>query len=119
MMNGRADENYTESMLNIILDEICDIIIIHDSEHTVVWMNRAGTEKFGMSLEKIIGKHCYELFGRSSKCDNCTVTSAIKDDTSKNERIIRSTGERYECTTIPLCKDKEMKLVIQHLTKVD
>jgi len=116
-MNDEPDGGYTESMLNIILDEIDDIITIHDSEHTVVWMNRAGTEKFETTLENIIGKQCFTLFGRSKCCDVCTITSATKDDRS-NVRIIPSTGERYECVTIPLTKGDEIKLVVQHLRKM-
>ena len=113
----QKDEGYTESMLNIILDEIDDIILIHDSEHTIVWMNRAGTDKFETTLDDIIGKPCFTLFGRSKRCDNCTVTSATRDDTSKNVRIIPRTREHYECTTIPLSQGDEIKLVVQHLKK--
>ncbi|MCL2786232.1 MAG: PAS domain-containing protein [Methanomassiliicoccaceae archaeon] len=116
-MDGQTDEGYTESMLNIILDEIDDIIIIHDSEHTVVWMNRAATERFGTSVEDMIGRRCYSLFGRSKKCDSCTVTSATRDDKSKNIRIVPNTGECYECTTIPLYRGDEIKLVVQHLKR--
>ena len=35
-------EIYTEKLMNMILDAIDDIIVIHDSEHTIIWMNRAG-----------------------------------------------------------------------------
>ena len=31
-------EIYTEKLMNIILDVIDDIIIIHDSQHTITWM---------------------------------------------------------------------------------
>jgi len=117
-MSDQTDDRYTESMLNIILDEIDDMIIIHDSEHTIVWMNRAATEKFGTVLEEMIGKRCYTLFGRSCSCDNCTVTSATRDDKSKRIRTIPNTGENYECTTIPLSRNDEIKLVVQHIKKV-
>jgi PAS domain-containing protein len=118
-MIGQGDEGYTESVLNIIMDEIDDIIIIHDSEHTVVWMNRAGTEKFEIPLEDIIGKPCFTLFGRSRRCDSCTITSATKEDRSKSVRIIPKTREHYECTTIPLSRGDDIKLVVQHLRKAD
>ena len=111
-------DGLTEEILNIVFDEIDDIIIIHDSEHTVVWMNRAGTEKFETSLENVIGRPCFSLFGRSKCCDVCTITSATRDDRSKNIRTIPKTGERYECITIPLTKGDEIKLVVQHLRKM-
>ncbi|MCL2608060.1 MAG: PAS domain-containing protein [Methanomassiliicoccaceae archaeon] len=120
VMNAHdADEDYTESVLNIILDEIDDIIIIHDSRHTIVWMNRAGVERFGRSLEDVIGKECYTLFGRSVHCENCTITSAIQEDASKKRRVFPSTGEFYECTTIPLTKGDDIKLVVQHLRRIE
>jgi len=111
------EDGYTESLLNIILDEIDDIIIIHDSQHTVVWMNRAGTKKFGRSLESVIGKECYTLFGKNMCCSDCPVTAAVRDDRCKSYRTIPTTGERYRCTTIPLSKEGDIKLVVQHLRK--
>jgi PAS domain-containing protein len=115
-MDDQKGEGYAESLLNIVLDEIDDIIIIHDSEHTVVWMNRAGTEKFGRPLESIIGRECFTLFGRSTRCDDCSVISAVRDDRCKSFRTLPS-GERYKCTTMPLSQDGEIKLVVQHLRK--
>jgi PAS domain-containing protein len=116
MMAG-FEEGFTDSLLNIILDEIDDIIIIHDSEHTVVWMNRAGTQKFERSLESVIGKGCFTLFGKTMCCSDCPVTAAVRDDRYKSYRTIPATGERYRCTTIPLSKEGEIKLVVQHLKK--
>ncbi|MCL2143400.1 MAG: PAS domain-containing protein [Methanomassiliicoccaceae archaeon] len=116
-MDIQKEENYTESLLNLILDEIDDIIIIHDSEHTVVWMNRAGTEKFGVSLESVIGRGCFTLFGKTMCCDDCPVTAAVRDDRCKSFRTMPSTGERYKCTTMPLSQGGEIKLVVQHLRK--
>jgi PAS domain-containing protein len=118
-MDDHNDAGYTESVLNIILDEIDDIILIHDSQHTIVWMNRAATEEFERPLEKMIGKECYTLFGRSVCCEHCTVTSAIKEDVSKCDRILPGTCDHYECTTIPLMKGGEITLVVQHLRRCD
>ena len=83
----------------------------------MVWVNRAGTEKFGKSLESIIGKECYTLFGRTKRCADCPVTAAIRDDRIKSIRTMPRTGERYKCTTMPLSRDGEIKLVVQHLRK--
>ncbi|MDR0791491.1 MAG: PAS domain-containing protein [Methanomassiliicoccaceae archaeon] len=116
-MSGQKEGGYAESLLNIILDQIDDIIMIHDSQHTVVWMNRAGSEKFGISLEKVIGKSCFTLFGRSTHCDDCSVTAALIGCRCESERIIPATGERYSCMTIPLSQDGETKLVVQHLRR--
>jgi PAS domain-containing protein len=116
-MAGQEESYAAESLLNIVLDEIDDMIIIHDSGHTVVWMNRAATEKFCTSLENMIGKGCYTLFGRSTCCDDCPVTAAVRDDRLKSIRRMPATGELFKCTTMPLTQNGEIKLVVQHLRK--
>jgi PAS domain S-box-containing protein len=117
IMIGQDEGGYEETLLNIVLDQIDDIIMIHDSQFTVVWMNRAGTEKFGLSLEKVIGKSCFTLFGRSIQCENCSVTAAMMGCHCESERTIPGTGERYSCTTIPLSQGGEIKMVVQHLRR--
>ncbi|MPN24632.1 hypothetical protein SDC9_172033 [bioreactor metagenome] len=102
----------------MVLDEIDDIILIHDSEHTLVWMNRAGLSKFKVTLEEIIGKRCYTLFGRNSRCDDCEITGTVLQREGR-KRLIPATGETYYCHSVPLYKDGKIDLVVQHLTKVN
>ena len=118
-MSGQKDAGYEETLLNIVLDEIDDIIIIHDSQHTIVWMNRAGLEMFGMTLDDVIGKGCYTLFGRSCQCEACTVTSPLMNDLCKGDRMIPLTGKHCECKTMPLSSGGEIKLVVQHIRVCD
>ena len=56
-----ADDDYTETLLNMIMDEVEDIILIHDSVNTLIWMNRAGLKAFEVELQDVIGKPCYRL----------------------------------------------------------
>lgn len=107
--------DYAEDILNVVLDEIDDIILIHDSEHTLVWMNRAGLRKFNVSLDDIIGKRCYDLFGRKRRCDDCEITGTVLQRGGR-KRVIPTTGEIYDCHSVPLYKDGEIRLVVQHLT---
>ncbi|NLN72426.1 MAG: hypothetical protein GX137_06560 [Thermoplasmatales archaeon] len=107
--------DYAEDILNVVLDEIDDIILIHDSEHTLVWMNRAGLLKFDVTLEGIIGERCYTLFGRNKHCDDCKIVgTAMRKDSRK--RVMPSTGEIFDCHSVPLYKDGKIDLVVQHLT---
>jgi PAS domain-containing protein len=116
-MAGHDDSYAAENILNLVLDEIDDMIIIHDSGRIVVWMNRAATEKFDTSLEDMIGRECFTLFGRSTCCDDCPVTAAVRDDRLKSIRRMPTTGELFKCTTMPLTQNGEIKLVVQHLRK--
>ncbi|MDR2866839.1 MAG: PAS domain-containing protein [Methanomassiliicoccaceae archaeon] len=119
-MDNKKDAGYEETLLNLILDEIDDIIVIHDSQHTIIWMNRAGLEAFGKTLDEVIGKSCYtELFGRSCPCETCTITASTLDDRCKRYRTVPRTGEHYECRTMILNGGGEIKLVVQHLKRCD
>ncbi len=46
-------EIYTEKIINMIINVIDHIIIIHDSVHTIIWMNRAGEKAFEKSVDKV------------------------------------------------------------------
>jgi len=111
--------DYAESLLNIILDEVDDIIMILETDHTVAWMNRAGTKAFGIELGDIVGKRCYTLFGKTSPCEDCNIwTESISKTKSKKIKIIPKTGKEYVCSTLPLFQNGEVKLFVQHLREV-
>lgn len=106
---------YTEKLMNMILDAIDDIIIIHDSQHTVIWMNRAAEKAFGRSVDDVIGVKCYTLFGNTVPCSDCTVNLAGFGGPAVVRRLIPSTGKRYDCSTIPYFEDGQLRMVVQHL----
>lgn len=116
-MDITEGEQFTEDLLNVVLDEVDDIIIIHDSEHTVVWMNRAALKEFDVSLEDVIGGRCYHLFGRQSCCDDCLVSKLAGGGKGKSIRTIPRTGETYNCISTPIMRNGELKLVVQHLKR--
>ena len=109
--------DYCEVLLNIIMDVVEDIIIIHDSEHTVVWMNRAGLKACDKQIDDVLGKRCYALMGRGSPCEDCGTPSVNKLNTvNKFNKFIPKTGKYYECTSTPLEDDEgKVSMVVQHL----
>ncbi len=115
-------EIYTEKLMNMILDAVDDIIIIHDSEHTIIWMNRAGEHAFGVNVDSIIGKKCYSLFGNTTSCSDCTVSGNVNLGAPTNKirrRIIPKTGIECECSTIPYYENGKLELVVQHLRPIE
>lgn len=115
-------EVYTEKLMNMILDMVDDIIIIHDSEHTITWMNRAGETAFGMSVDKVIGKKCYALFDNSTPCSDCCIDAIANVGSPTNKtrrRIIPRTGVECECSSVPYYEKGKLKLVVQHLRPIE
>ena len=110
---------FADILLNMILDEIDDLIIIHDSSHNVVWMNRAALKAFDKSGDEVIGSKCYRLLGRSTCCVDCETSAGGPIPIHhKTPRVIPGTGKEYECTTVPYHEKGELKLVVQHLRQV-
>lgn len=110
------DFDYSESLLNMVLDEIDDIILIHDSKHTVVWMNRAGLKAFDVNLEDVIGKACYKLFGKNDSCEDCDMSTLYGSKCRRTKAIPGREG-RYICKSLPMYRDGEIVLVVQHLSR--
>ncbi len=113
-------EIYTEKLMNMILDAIDDIIVIHDSAHTIIWMNRAGEKAFGRNVDEVIGTKCYELFGNTTPCADCIVnTTNIGSPVNTTKRkVIPKTGVRCDCSAIPYYKKGKLELVVQHLRPI-
>lgn len=111
---------YTEKLMNMILDAIDDIIVIHDSAHTIIWMNRAGEKAFGKSVDEVIGTKCYELFGNTTSCSDCLVNTANIGSPINciRRRVIPKTGIQCDCSAIPYYKNGKLELVVQHLRPV-
>lgn len=114
------NELYTEKLMNMILDAVDDIIIIHDSQHTIIWMNRAAEKAFAMSAGSAIGKKCYTLFGNTVSCSDCTVNSINvgRPANTVRRRVIPGTKIQCDCSTIPYYEDGQLKLVVQHLRPI-
>ena len=111
---------YTEKHMNMILDLVDDIIIIHDSEHTIVYMNCAAEKAFGRSLESVIGTKSHALFGNSTACSDCTIKPVSSAPTNAiRRRIIPKTGILCDCSAIPYYDEGQLKFVVQHLVPVN
>lgn len=112
------DLNFSDILLNMVLDEIDDLIIIHDSSHCVVWMNRAALKTFNKTSSEIIGSNCYRLLGRTTCCPDCNAITGHTPIQSKIPRIIPGTNKEYDCTSVPYFENGVIKLVVQHLRPV-
>ena len=120
MAEVSKQELYTEKLMNMILDAVDDIIVIHDSEHTIIWMNRAAEKAFGKPAEAVVGQKCHALFGNSMPCGDCTVniTNIGRPTNTIRRRVIPGTDVVCDCSTIPYFEEGRLKLVVQHLRPV-
>ncbi|MCL1811507.1 MAG: hypothetical protein FWG41_04760 [Methanomassiliicoccaceae archaeon] len=110
------DDVSAESLLNMILDEVDDMIIINDSDRSVIWMNRAAQCGMDISVENAVGMKCYELFGATCCCDTCRANHTLGGPHRCGCKFeCRNMSGEYTCEPVPYYKDGKLKIVVQHI----
>jgi PAS domain S-box-containing protein len=60
-----------------VLNSISEFVIHQDTEHKILWTNRAAAESVGLTPEQLVERHCYEIWlQRSQPCEGCPVAKA-------------------------------------------
>ena len=114
------EELYSEKLMNLILDTIDEIIVIHDADHNIMWMNHAGESAFGISVDKALTMKCHQLFKNSMPCADCTMANVVIGEPTSpvREKIIPTTGMTVACKTVPFIRNGKIQVVIQCLRPV-
>lgn len=89
-----------------------DLITIMDTEHRVVKVNQAMADSMGVSPEKAIGKHCYEMVhGTRCPIDTCPHTLLLVDGAQHKAEIQEDNLGGFFLVTVSPIKDEEGKIV--------
>jgi len=104
-------------LLEAMLDGIPDIVGLQLPDHTILRYNKAGYEILGLKPEEVEGRRCYEIIGRSSPCELCATSQAVRSKKKETvERYIPEIGMFMECTSNPVPDENgEIELVIEVL----
>jgi PAS domain S-box-containing protein len=92
----------------LILDSMSEILAYYSSTNLKIeWTNRAAGESVGLSLNKLVGEHCYEIWhNRNEPCDGCPVVKSF--ETGKPEEDERTTpdGREWYVRSYPVISEK-------------
>ncbi len=83
----------SEREKSLILESTDEIIAYHDTDHNILWANKAYREAVGLSSEELEGKKCYHAWGVNAPCDNCPVSEALETGEST---VAESTPDSLE-----------------------
>lgn len=109
-----------ESLLNMILDKVDDMIVINDQERSIIWMNRAAQLRLGIRIEDAVGMKCYRLFGATCCCDECTANHTLGGPHRCGCKFkCRNVSGEYVCEPVPYYKEGKLKVVVQHIRQAD
>ena len=113
------DDVSADSLLNMILDKVDDMIVINDPDKNIIWMNCSAERRLNITNEKAVGMKCYRLLGATCCCDSCTANLTMGGP-RRQGCIFKCThlmGE-YECDPVPYFKEGKLKIVVQHIRLV-
>jgi len=69
----------SEQEKTAILENMSELVAYLDTENRILWGNRAVTESFGLDLQQMIGRRCYEVWHqRKIPCIDCPANEALK-----------------------------------------
>lgn len=85
-------------------DAMPDLISIHDRDYGIVMVNKAFARAFGMTMEQLVGKKCYEVFHKTTKpISTCPHQRTIETGQLIREEIFEPTCNAYfDISTVPV-----------------
>ncbi len=90
-----AEERLRESEQDkaLILDSASELIVYQDTDHRVMWANRAAGESVGERPEKLVGQKCFEIWHqRGEPCEDCPVAKSIRMGSPQEGEITTPDG---------------------------
>ena len=100
--------NYDEQFLTRVFDSVADPFAIYDRNFRILRVNQALRTLFRISIDKIIGKHCYAVFyKRKAVCQECHVQEVfLTGEPQKLEKHIPTPDDRKHIFEVHSCPIK-------------
>lgn len=120
-----TDRKRTEAQLRkarhereVILDSVSELVVFHDLDLNVVWMNRAAAESLGISSEEAVGRKCYTLWqGRDVPCSGCPVVQALRTKLPGEFEVQTPDGRIWEVRGYPSFDDDGTLIGVTEVAK--
>ncbi len=110
----------TTSLLEATLNAIPDILGIQDDNHKIIRYNDAGYRFLKKKHDEVVGRHCYELLGRSEECELCATSECYRTkEPSSIVRYEQALDAWLDVRAYPILNENnELIRVIEHLRDV-
>ena len=101
----RLARNETEKAA--ILNNMSELVAYQDTEHRILWANRAASDSVGSSPQELMGRRCYEIWhGRSEPCEQCPVAKTRETGRPQQGKVSTPDGRSWLVKGYPV-KDAE------------
>lgn len=100
-------------------NSIPDLLSIHDKNFRIIRANKAFADFFGMKMEEVIGKYCYEIVDKTHQpLKACPLGLSLKTRTKQTAEFFEpKKGVYFEVTTAPLYDESGEVLSVVHVAK--
>ena len=93
----------TEGNKLAILNSISELVIHQDTEHRILWTNKAAVESVGLTTEQLVGRYCYEIWPqRNQPCEGCPVARARQTGKPQKAEIATPDGRTWSVRGYPI-----------------
>jgi PAS domain S-box-containing protein/putative nucleotidyltransferase with HDIG domain len=80
----------------VIIDSMVEHVIYHSPELRIISANKAAAQSVDMSVEQLVGKHCYEIWHqRNDICPNCPVKKALETGSAHMNEMATPDGRKW------------------------
>lgn len=89
-----------------ILEAITESIMYFDTDQRIVWANRVAANIANLSIEKLIGHKCFELFyNKKEPCFGCPIINVLKTGIPKMSEVNSPDGKVFLVRGYPILDD--------------
>jgi len=93
----------SEREKSAILNTVSELVAYQDTNHTVLWTNKAAAESVHANREDLKGRKCYEIWaGRDKRCEICPVAEAIETGEIQQAEITTPDGKVWVIKGYPI-----------------
>ncbi len=93
----------SEREMSAILNTMSELVAYQDTDHNVLWTNKAAADSLGKDPEDLKGKKCYEIWaGRGEQCETCPVARAIESGKMQQDEITTPDGRTWFIKGYPI-----------------
>jgi len=83
----------SEQERSVILESMLELVVYHDLEHRLLWVNTAAASSVGLSPSDLLGRRCYEIWhNRDKPCEGCPVERTFKTQLPQEGEITTPDG---------------------------
>ncbi|MBN1486764.1 MAG: PAS domain-containing protein [Anaerolineae bacterium] len=90
----------------LILNSTAEMFAYYDKELRIQWANKASGDSVHMTIEELIGLHCYEIWHqRNTPCEGCPVLKALETGAPQETEMETPDGRYWRVRGYPVFDD--------------